>query len=58
MSPEARGKSTMIALVLRAVKRVKTQVCQCSSPQMEEMRADKGYVTTSNAREEGNYKSK
>lgn len=53
MAPEAWGESTMILLVLRAFKRVKAQVCQCSPLQMEEMRADKGYVTTSNMREEG-----
>lgn len=47
----------MMALVLRACKRVKAQVCQGSPPRVEEMRADKGYVTTSNAREEVNYKS-
>lgn len=56
--PEAWGESTTIVLVLRAFKRVKTQVCQCSPLQVEEMRADTGYVTVSNTREEGNYKNK
>lgn len=58
MSPKAWGESTMIVLVLRAFKRVKAQVCQHSPLQVEEMRADKGYVTTSNTKEEGNYKNK
>lgn len=48
----------MIVLVSRAIKRVKAQMCQCSPLQVKEMRADKGYVITSNLREEGNYKSK
>lgn len=51
----------MITLVLRACERVKAQVCQgsplLSTSQVREMRADKVYVTTSNAREEGNYKN-
>lgn len=46
----------MMALVLRACKRVKA-VCQGSPLQVEEMRADKGYVTTSNTREEGDYEN-
>ena len=52
----AWGESTTIVLVLRAFKRVKAQVCECSPLQVEEMRADKGYVTTSNTSEEGNTK--
>lgn len=37
----------MMALVLRACKKVKAQVCQGSPLQVKEMRADKGYITTS-----------
>lgn len=55
MSPGVWDANTA---TLKALKRVKAQVCQSSPLQVEEMRADKGCVTTSNTREEGNYKSK